>query len=187
MLTNAQVSQLLDAIDVYETNCEYDSVFCDVHDRLAAAGAAGKLDIAALVFWKRAAQGKWVKKFLSTPEETVLAATRAAFAAAQDGSALVELAVLDGFKTMGPIATTVLCAFNPDHWAVMDRRALRGLTRLGHGLPRRRRGRTVAYLRRVRELRDCLRRAAMPSERWRQRQPGITARDVDKGLFVIGK
>ncbi len=75
------------------------------------------------------------------------------------------------------MATTLLCAFDPSRYAVMDWRARRGLDHLGLGVGESAPGRTVRYLARVRAMRDDL--CSVGS--W---EP--TARDIDKGLFMIG-
>jgi hypothetical protein len=169
--------RLVEAIEAYErANVEYDSIFHEVHERISADREAGKADIAVIVCWKRAAQGSWVSDLLARPEREVRQATRAAFAAADDGTALTRLAVLPGFARKEAISTALLCAFDPARWAVMDRNALNGLDLLNRGVTRSR-GMTLAYFGRVRELSVCL-------ADWR---PGVNVRDVDKGLYVLGK
>lgn len=171
--------RLTSAIEAYDAHPGpvYDEIFHEVNDRIRRSGDAGKMDIAAITVWKRSTQGRWMKGMLRTPEADVRAATRAAFAKAKESDldALRALAVLPGYEGMGPLATALLCAADPEHFGVMDRRAHKALDLFGLGVGRRR-GMTLRYLERVRELRDELR----PS------RPGTTARDVDKGLFMLG-
>jgi hypothetical protein len=168
---------LLAAIDDYdEKHHHYDDVFREVQDRIAQHGEAGKLDLAALTLWKRSAQGAWVSSLLHTDEKSVREATRRAFEASDDLQALGALAVLPGFASQAAMATAVLAAHCPREYGVMDRHALKALTAYGRDVGRSR-GQTLRYLDAVRVLRDDL--AAVRS--------GITARDVDKGLYVYGR
>lgn len=168
--------RLLQAIAEYDRSFPvYDEVFAEVHQRITASGDAGKTDIAVIGFWKRSAQGRWVGELLNVPERDVRAATRAGFAADSDGEALKALAVLPGFASQEAIPTTLLTAFDPVGYGVMDRRARKALDDLGFGVGTSR-GMTIRYLEQVRDLRDQLRPTA----------PAITARDVDKGLYVLG-
>lgn len=177
MITDEACSRLLAAIDAYDTGdgLIYDEVFREVQDRIASTGEADKIDIATLAFWKRSAQGAWISDLLRIPESTVRAATRSAFEATEDLIALQRLEVLPGYAAHGPLATALLTAYAPNTYAVLDDRALLALDRLGIPLSRKR-GLTVRYFSRVRELRDGL----------TPRRPGVTTRDIDKGLFMIG-
>ena len=168
------LNRLLEAIDAYDGET-YDEVFREVHDRIASSGSAGKMDIAAITFWKRSGQGAWIKDLLNVPEETVRTTTAAAFAAADDGAALDALAVLPGFHRKEAIATALLSAADPQNFGVMDRRTLQALAALGRGVGTSR-GLTLRYLTAVRDLRDELATV----------RPGLTARDIDKGLYVLG-
>ena len=113
---------------------------------------------------------------LRTPEAEVRAATGSAFGAiGDDARALGALSALPGFKTMAALATVVLSAFDPVELGVMDDRAFTGLEIIGLSIERGW-GETVRYLVRLREIRDCL----------RQHRAEVTARDVDKGLFILG-
>lgn len=177
-LSDAHRQALVHALEVYDTpaGSVYDEILHEVHDRIARAGDAGKVDIAAITFWKRSGQGsKWISALLQRPESEVRAATRAAFAADDDGQALAALAVLPGFKQKEAMSTALLCAYDPMNYPVMDRRALKALDAIDHGVGRHR-GMTLRYFTTVRELRD-----ALTTER-----PGTTARDVDKALYVLG-
>lgn len=175
-LTPMDQKRLVDAMNAYDANVFYDQTFYEVNARLRSSGEAGKLDIAGITFWKRVRTGSWVKPLLRTPEKEVRAATSEAFGFASmrdDGAALGALAVLPGYGNHGALATALLCAWDQDHYAVMDVRAHRALELVGHGVTSRR---AVPYLQRVRELRDDL----------RLHRPETTARDVDKALFIMG-
>lgn len=126
--------------------------------------------------WKRSAQGAWTGPLLGRPEAVVRAVTRQAFSAEDDQAALRSLAVLPGYESQEALPTALLCAYDPARYAVLDRRALAALASLGLGVGRTR-GVTLRYLAQVRRLRDQLADA----------RPGTTARDVDKGLFMVGE
>lgn len=132
--------------------------------------------MAALITWKRAGQGAWVKPLLATPEEQVRAVTRTAFVADGDRAVLQALADLPGFKQQAAMATALMAAYDPQEWGVLDSRACITLADLGRPVGNQR-GKTLRYVATVRGLRDEL----------AERRPGIIARDVDKGLFVLGE
>ncbi len=136
---------------------------------------ASKSDIAILTFWKRSGQGAWTGRLLSLPDFEVREATRIAFSAETDSAALDALSSMPGFRAQDAIATALLCAFDPARFAVMDWRARAALDRLGLGIGDGR-GRTLRYFERVRAMRDSLDSA----------RSGITSREIDKGLFVLG-
>jgi len=177
MISPEGAKRLLEAIDVYDRDPGplYDEVFLEVHDRIIESGSAGKIDIAALAVWKRSAQGAWITGLLSRPEAQVRTSTAAAFAAPDDISALRALSGLPGYAAQGALATTLLTAYDPNRYAVMDDRALLALDRLGTPVSRSR-GVTLRYLSTVRALAEAL----------RPRRPGTSPRDVDKGLYVLG-
>jgi hypothetical protein len=168
--------KLLEAIDRYDAaNPFYDEVFIEVGDRVRSAGEASKSDIAVITFWKRSGQGSWIGELLAIPDEQVRSATREAFGLEDDAAKLNAMSDLPGFASQEAIPTAVLCAYDPVDHAVMDRRALAALADLGLGVGTER-GKTLRYLARVRAMRDQL----------RGQRPALTARDVDKGLFVFG-
>ncbi len=177
-LTDEARHRLIETIDAYDTptGLIYDEIFHEVHDRIERSGDAGKIDIAAITFWKRSGQGKWIGRLLQVPETEVRAATRQAFQAKTDQAALEALAVLPGFKQKEAISTALLCAYDPTEYAVLDRRALSALNTLGYGVGKSL-GMTLRYLDTVRALRDDVRTI----------RPGTTARDLDKALYVLGK
>jgi len=71
------------------------------------------------------------------------------------------------------MAIALLCVYDPQRWPVMDKNALAGLSQLGMEAA----GGTLAYFDEVRRLCFDL----------RDLRPAATVRDVDKGLFVIGR
>ena len=168
------VGRILDALGEYPEN--YDEVFWAVHDRIRESGEGRKLDLAALICWKRSGQGRCVSDLMRIPDERVRKITRRAFAASADQQRLDELSPLPGFVRKYAIATAVLTAYDPAEFGVLDRRALQALERVGRPVSLGR-GVTLRYLERVRELRDIVRVV----------RPDITARNIDQALWVIGK
>jgi hypothetical protein len=176
MISEDGIRLILTAITEYDgSESNYDEVFLQVQANIAANGCAGKVDIAAITFWKRSAQGAWIRELLSVPEADVQATTRRAFEAVDDRAALKALSVLPGFRSQGPLATALLTAHDSDNFAVMDRRAFTGLGRLGIEMARGT-GETLRYLSTVRQLRTAASRL----------RPDITTRDIDKGLYILG-
>ncbi len=173
--------RLMLAAAAYEgdTGSHYDDVFWEVSVRVRESGSAGKLDVAALAVWKRSAQGsRWIKMLMLLPERDVRRHTAAAFAAGTDDARLRLLSPVPGLTSSGPLATALLCAHDPVEFAVMDRRSLKGLRLLGCELSAALRGRarTVAYFALARDLRQGVRRLGGE----------FTARDVDRGLYILG-
>ncbi len=132
--------------------------------------------MAALITWKRSGQGSWVKKLLATPEPEVRAITRDAFAIIGDLPVLRTLAALPGFTSQGPIATALMAARDPYDWGILDVRATNALACLGRPIDEKL-GKTLRYLTEVRRLRDDLAKD----------RRGITAREIDKGLWWLDK
>jgi hypothetical protein len=168
------VRRLIDAMDRY--NPIYDEVFWEVSDHIRNHGEIGKLDLAALVCWKRSGQGHWVLELMEWRDVDVRDRCRAAFAdVLTDQQRLDALAPLPGFKRKYAIATAVLACYDAREFGVIDRNALKGLGCInrpinsGHGI-------TLRYLDRLRELRDLV----------RVKRPSATARNVDQGLWVLG-
>lgn len=160
MLDDEMQHRLSDAIASYDRRSggRYDEVFHEVGCRARSEGEMGKAGVAALGFWKRTMRGPWMGGFLDTSEGEVRAATRLAFTAADrtdDREALRALAMLPGFANRGAMATTVLACYQPDGYAVMDRRALAGLAALGRPVEGGS-GVTRRYLTEVRGLRSDL-------------------------------
>lgn len=102
-----------------------DEVFSEVRSRLVTHGAATKLDLAALVFWKHINNAPWMTQLLRVPDAAVRAATAAAFAPGlSDDERVVALRPLPGFGGGRAIASTLLAAWNPEQYGVFDRLAL---------------------------------------------------------------
>ncbi len=155
--------------------------------RIRESGSVGKLDIGALVFWKRLnASTKWVRRLMDTSDEEVRRITRDVVVAANDLTGTVSdaaaearrlLSPLPGFARGDAVASAVIYAAAPDRMAVYDRRAQRGLERLGLILTTKP-GRYGRYM----ELVETVRTAVTE-------QSGIswTARHVDLAFFQLGR
>lgn len=164
----------------YESrSAKYDEIFDSTSNRIREHRSADKQDLAALAFWKRLnCNARWVTSLLNLSDFEVEAVTGEAFQAAQAQDRFSILAArLPGCRNWGPYASTILCAYEPENYAVRDRRAITGLKRLGCpiktgvGLP-------VRYHERILQVRDTLRQEADWSN--------ASARQVDKGLFDLG-
>jgi hypothetical protein len=170
----AVVRRLLDGMDQYGPY--YDEVFWEVSARIHAQKEAGKLDLAALICWKRSGQGHWVSDLMELPDAEVRRCSRSALAPQlKDQQRLDALAPLPGFKSKYAIATAVLACYDPEDFGVLDWRTLEGLKRIERPVVGGR-GETLRYLDRLRELRDLARRF----------RSSVTARNVDQGLWFIG-
>lgn len=102
-----------------------DEVFSEVRSRLVTHGAATKLDLAALVFWKHINNAPWMTKLLKVPDTAVRIATAAAFAPGlSDEERVAALGPLPGFGGGRAIASTLLAAWDPERYGVYDRLAL---------------------------------------------------------------
>ena len=66
-------SALAAALDRYrETVCdEYDETLHDVIDRVATTGSLGKMDLGALLLWKRIRIAAWAEELLCKPDSDV--------------------------------------------------------------------------------------------------------------------
>src|SRR5260221_5794410 len=73
------VERLLEAMDKYGPY--YDDVFWEVSARVRERGDAGKMDLAALICWRRSGQGHWVSELMELPEAQVRDRSREAFEA----------------------------------------------------------------------------------------------------------
>jgi len=182
LLDAAQRDELLRHIDAYPA--DYDEVFDQVGDRLSQNGYATKCDIGALVLWKAMSPISFAKELNGKPDREVQKASREAFAQRpfdieHDSERLDALALIPGMKhwrNWGALASTLLAAFGPVEFGVFDTNAHSALTHT------RKLGickdiRLPEYFGVLRELRDELRDV----------RPGVTARDVDKGLFQWGR
>ena len=168
------VGRLLKAMGQYGPY--YDEVFWQINAHICEQGEAGKLELAALICWKRSGQGHWVSDLMELPDAEVRERSRAALATGlTDQQRLDFLAPLPGFRSKSALATAVLACNDPDEFGVLDWRALEGLQRIDRPI-KRGRGETLRYLNRVRELRDLTRGS----------RRSVTARNIDQGLWFIG-
>jgi hypothetical protein len=117
-----------------------------------------------------------MRGFLETADEEVRKRTREAFD--QDlelADRLRRLAPLPGFGTKDAVASTVLAAWDPEEFAVVDKRARDGLRGLRLVDPHAKLP-YPSFLGWVIRLRDGL----------REQGTYVSARDVDKALWVLG-
>lgn len=116
----------------------------EVADRAASVGSLGKVEIGALVVWKRLrANTPWVMSLMGKPDAEVREITAAARTAALDpslsvveaaGQARNALKSLPGCRGGGnAVASAMLTALAPDRMAVYDRRAYSALSLLFDG------------------------------------------------------
>lgn len=163
----------------------YDEVLEAVAASARRDESLGKVEIGALVAWKRlSANTPWMGNLMATPDDQVRAVTGVAMAAATDadvqtpaaaGDARAALAVLPGFKSGDALASAVLVGLAPERMAVYDRRAQAGLESLGLQLTAQP-GRYVRYMALVEQLLDeCLASGL-----------AFTAREVDLALYTLG-
>ena len=121
LLKPGAAESLVTSLDEYPVG--YDEVFLAVGRNLAKNGTGGKVDLAALVFWKHIQNSPWMKTFLVCPETDVRKATAAALAPGlTDGERITALASLPGFRRGGPVTSTLFAAWNPRKYGVWDKR-----------------------------------------------------------------
>ena len=154
--------------------------------RCVETGSLGKLDIGALVFWKRLrANTPWAEHLLDKSESDVRKVTAEAVRCARDESLSVpeaatqarqELADLPGFKTGDAVASALIVAAAPDRMAVYDKNAHAGLRKLGLELSDAS-GRYGRYMGLIEQLRA---EVNATGRSWR-------ARDVDLALYWLGR
>jgi hypothetical protein len=184
-----RVELLLEAKRKYDAagnGSAYDEVVDEVAERVAGSGSIGKLDIGALVAWKRLrADTAWVKALMFLPEVAVRAQTSRAVNAAQDGTRTVPeaasdarsaLTALPGMGVGDAIASTLCFVAAPNRMAVYDGRAHHGLALAGLELDNRR-GRYRRYMELIEQCRGEL----------ADRKHSWTAREVDLALFQLGE
>jgi hypothetical protein len=178
-LDDTQRNAVLDALTRYDP--VYDELFDEVSARIDSHGDIGKLDIAGLVFWKRIPLGRWYKSLLAMREADVREITRGAVTTTgttQDR--LRALRPLPGCKTSAAsIASTLLTAWNPSDFAITDRRSRPALVTLLRMVDERAVTRYPEYLRLVRCVRDDINDHG-------NCEIALTARDIDKALWILG-
>lgn len=167
-----------------ESGSYYDEVLVQVQERASQSGSAGKVDIGALMLWKRLnLNTKWAAELNELSDQAVRAITKAAFELARDINVTIpeaarcarnQLLDLPGCKHRAAVASTLLTAGSPTRMAVYDTRAVRGLMLLGYPDPQ---GYYRRYMETVCELMELMNRAR--GLQW-------TPRDVDKALFMLG-
>ncbi len=182
-------ARLRDARAAYEAmiSPHYDEVFNDVAERVRENGYATKLDLGALVLWKRLqANTRWASRLGATADATVRDVTRRALSVYRDGpvsdaparaqAARSVLAELPGFAHGDAFVSALLTAFDRENLAVYDRRADYALRTVLARPVRSGRGHYGRYIAEVHSLRTLV---SEPDNVW-------TARDIDTALYMLG-
>jgi hypothetical protein len=171
--TDDAEAQLHRALLTYDPG--HDEIFQEVHARIVAHGAATKLDLGALVFWKHINNSPWMSRLLAMPATQVRAVTAAAFAPGlSDAERVQALRPLPGFGAGLAMASVLLSAWDPSRFAVYDRLALtsrRSVVSESCGCDW---NNLITYFEHLRRLSDEL------------SGPGWTPRLVDMALFCLG-
>ncbi|KJV03907.1 hypothetical protein [Rhodococcus sp. PML026] len=122
--------RLVDADAAYDaaTSEAYDEVLFDVVARVEDAKSLGKVDIGALLLWKRLrADTPWVMALNRTPDAVVRQATAAMYVEANNvtvdtvtaaGEARSALSGLPGFSSGDALASALILAASPERMAV---------------------------------------------------------------------
>ncbi|MFE5854675.1 hypothetical protein ACFQ61_15880 [Streptomyces sp. NPDC056500] len=178
---------LLDAHRAYQAAVSpaYDEVLWEVAQRAEDSGSLGKVDIGALVAWKRlSARTPWMAELMALPDAQIRSITRTAMGAVRDSTLSRAEAArkgrsvvweLPGCRSGDALASTLLTAAAPHRMAVYDRRAHHALTALGLNLTNTP-GRYGRYL----HLLDQLLAQRHP------RAVDWTAREIDIALYWLG-
>ncbi|MEC3853730.1 hypothetical protein [Paenarthrobacter ureafaciens] len=186
-LTNAAWETLLGAHESFQSGASpaYDEIFNEVSGRICESGSVGKTDIGALLFWKRLrADTRWVRDLMAVSDEEVRLVTTKAVVAVNDTSLDVRaaasrgrsaLSALPGFARGDALASALLAAAAPERMAVYDRRAQKGLEKLGLSLSAAR-GRYGRYMGIIGNLKNIA----------KHRGHAWSARDVDLALYWLG-
>ncbi|MCM2389805.1 hypothetical protein [Streptomyces albipurpureus] len=163
----------------------YDEVLWEVAQRAEDTGSLGKVDIGALMVWKRlSARTAWVAELMGLPDVQIRSITARAMEAvremaeprgeaARKGRSIVW--ELPGCRTGDALASTLLTAAAPHRMAVYDRRAHHALTSLGLTLT----DDSGRYSRYMNLLDGLLTHADPLAADW-------TAREIDIALYWIG-
>lgn len=173
-----ELATLREAIGRYDSDLPYyDEIFEEVSGRIRQARSVGKLDIAGLVFWKRIRSEKVAGSLLQLPEDEIRRTTASALADdVPETERLRILGRLPGFGGTWAVGSSVLAAWKPEEFAVTDRRARRALTEVLEVSTED----VISYMSYIRTVR-AIRNQVAESDRL-----AVTARDVDKALFVLG-
>lgn len=178
------VDSLVAAHAQYSTaaGLHYDEVLAEVQERAWRSGSLGKVDIGALMLWKRLnLSTRWAGRLNEWADIEVCGVTGRALEAARDTSrpvpeaarqARIALLSLPGCQRGAAVASTLLTAGAPERMAIYDSRAVAALVRLGYDDPR---GRYSRYMMAVCDVQDRVNAA---------RSVGWLPRDVDKALFM---
>jgi hypothetical protein len=163
----------------------YDEVLIEVSDRVRDSASIGKADIGALLFWKRLrADTRWVRELMVMSDKEVRQITTNAVTAVNDTSLNVPaaaaqgraaLSTLPGFGRGDALASALLTAAAPERMAVYDRRAQKGLEKLGLSLSSAR-GRYGRYMKTIENL-------SLTAEHY---EYCWSAREVDLALYWLG-
>jgi hypothetical protein len=169
-----------------DVSAHYDEVLREVSRRVDEANSIGKIDIGAILFWKRLrADTPWVRNLMDLPDSDVRSATEPAVVAVRDtkmstpeaaGEGRSALSGLPGFDRGDALASALLLAAAPERMAVYDRRAQKGLETLGLRLSSAR-GRYRRYMAIVEQLRQAVQDS---------RGANWLNRDVDLALYTLG-
>ncbi|MFE2159875.1 hypothetical protein ACFW9M_18890 [Streptomyces lydicus] len=164
----------------------YDETFWCVSHRGQATGSFGKVDIGALLLWKRLrADTVWVGELMALPDNHVREVTAASVNAVRDTSlsrmsaaksGRAALATLPGFRTGDALASALLTAAAPERMAIYDRRAHAALHTLGITVGHAP-GRYGRYMDAIDQL---LAHGPRPTRTW-------TARDMDIALYWLAR
>lgn len=168
-----------------ETSPHYDEVLHQVSKRVRDSGSIGKVDIGALLFWKRLrANTPWVSRLMAMPDASVRESTALVVTSVNDPSLSTPeaaararglLSRLPGFDKGDALASALLLSAAPTRMAVYDRRAQAGLGMLWLPLSAKA-GRYGRYMALVESIRAT---ASAHGVQW-------IARDVDVALYRLG-
>ncbi|MCC5036997.1 hypothetical protein DMH02_028450, partial [Streptomyces sp. WAC 00631] len=146
----------------------------------------GKMDISALIVWKRlSARTQWVTRLMSLPDSRVRVVTERAVASVRDltvprGEAAragrSAISELPGFRKGDAIASAILTSAAPTRMAVYDQHVQRAIDALGLTLT----DDSGRYGRYLDLLETLLKNSGGRADGW-------TARDVDTALYWTGK
>lgn len=163
----------------------YDEVLWEVAQRAEDTGSLGKVDIGALVAWKRlSARTTWMAELMGLPDVQIRSITARAMVAVREMSDSRGEAArrgrsvvweLPGCRSGDALASTLLTAAAPHRMAVYDRRAHHALTSLGVTLT----DEPGRYSRYMHILDGLLTHVDPLAADW-------TAREIDIALYWIG-
>lgn len=181
------VERLVRAREAYpnlEDGHAYDEVLFEVQVAAERSGSIGKVDIGALMLWKRLnLSTRWTRELNNMPDRDVREITSTAIQLARDSAtgipdaaqaARTVLQALPGCRNGQAIASAILTAGAPERMAVYDKRGVQGLKELGRPSTK---GRYSTYMTIVCSLLDAIHT---------EHDTGWFPRDIDKALYMIG-